>query len=51
MEIIVSLIEIVSFTCLLAGNLVGTSLLLQVGAAAGCVSMDAGVCYLPWTMQ
>jgi Na+(H+)/acetate symporter ActP len=29
MEVIVSLIEVVSFTCLLAGNLVGTSLLLQ----------------------
>jgi Na+(H+)/acetate symporter ActP len=29
MEVIVSLIEIASFTCLLAGNLVGTSLLLQ----------------------
>uniref|UniRef100_A0A383W3V0 Uncharacterized protein n=2 Tax=Scenedesmaceae TaxID=3086 RepID=A0A383W3V0_TETOB len=29
MEIIVSLIEVASFTCLLAGNLVGTSLLLQ----------------------
>jgi len=29
MEVVVSLIEIASFTCLLAGNLVGTSLLLQ----------------------
>jgi Na+/proline symporter len=29
MEVIVSLIEVVSFTCLMAGNLVGTSLLLQ----------------------
>lgn len=29
MEVIVSLIEVASFTCLLAGNLVGTSLLLQ----------------------
>jgi Na+/proline symporter len=29
MEVLVSLIEVVSFTCLLAGNLVGTSLLLQ----------------------
>lgn len=29
MEVLVSLIEVVSFTCLLAGNLVGTSLLVQ----------------------
>ncbi|KAF8071320.1 cho-1 [Scenedesmus sp. PABB004] len=29
MEVLVSLIEVVSFTCLLAGNLVGTSLLAQ----------------------
>lgn len=29
MEVIVSFIEVASFTCLLAGNLVGTSLLLQ----------------------
>jgi Na+/proline symporter len=29
MEVIVSLIEVASFTCLLAGNLVGTSLMLQ----------------------
>jgi Na+/proline symporter len=29
MEVIVSFIEVASFTCLLAGNLVGTSMLLQ----------------------
>lgn len=29
MEVLVSLIEVVSFTCLLAGNLVGSSLLVQ----------------------
>ncbi|KAF6257333.1 Sodium:solute symporter family-domain-containing protein [Scenedesmus sp. NREL 46B-D3] len=52
MEVIVSLIEVASFTCLLAGNMVGTSLLLQFlfGLQLWAGVLIAGVMMATYTM-